>query len=161
MPHHDTTPSPLGWIMALGGGLVAQVSPSTPVGAAGLIASIAGLLMAGFQYYKTWMDGKNHVKQIQTLSKELQEAREGRHADANRFEKMIRATEVRLLDSNLKIANLEGRLGITDKTHARAINASSDNINALAEHTGTDLPAPSPHLPANGNGNRNPEETPR
>lgn len=147
---HSATQSPLGAVMAIGGGIVAQAAPNTGVGAAGLIASIAGLLMAGFQYYKTWMDSKNYVSQIQGLKDDLKAARDGRHADANRFNGLILDLQGRVREADLAMARLEGKLGLTDRTHATAINNNSDNIANLANGTGIRPLSHQPHLEATG-----------
>lgn len=158
-PEHNTgSPTPFGFLMAIGGGMVAQATPTTPVGMAGLIVSITGLLMAGFQYFKVWMDHRNRDREIeaqnveiQSLRDEIRKARENRHADANRFGGQISVLELKLYEADVRYARLEGKLGITDVTHAKAINANSENIVAVAEQTGTQLPLDSPHIePVNG-----------
>jgi len=149
MPHEGANifpTAPIGAIIATVGGVVAQATPTTGVGAAGLIASIAGLLMAGFQYFKVIMDARSQGRQLAEVRAELEANRKKRHDDANRFNAKFAEVQVQLIESNIKVARLEGQLGQTDKTHASAINANSENIGAIAQRTGTDLPVNAAHV---------------
>jgi hypothetical protein len=136
---HDVTTSPVGFALAVGGGVVAQVSPNTSVGAAGLIASLSGLLLAGFQYYKVWMDARlrdqqiaSQAGQIASLQAELEKAAKRRHDMRNDFNNQALRLHNEMIEMGHRNSWLEGQLGIVDKTHSQAINAISDDVATIA-----------------------------
>lgn len=148
---------PVGWGLVIGGGALAQISPTTGVGAAGLIASLSGLLLAAFQYYKVWMDARqrdqkieeqNH--QIDYLKRGLVAAADKRHQMRNDFNGVLTSVQAELMEANLRVARLEGQLGVTAKTHAKAINTISDTVAEVAERVVPPVDVPHPHLPVNG-----------
>jgi hypothetical protein len=146
--HHDhAVPfSPLAPIVALGGGVIAQVTPDTHIGAAGLVASFSALLVAGFQYYKAYLDAKQRDQRIEQLSKDLSTSRDRRHAEANRFNAVLLDLRAELEQEKVHRARLEGQLGVTDKSHAEAINVTAENTESIARQTGTKLSRPIPHV---------------
>lgn len=136
-----TNTIPFGAAIAGAGGLVAQVSQPT-VGAAGLVVAITGLVVAGFQYYKAWLDSRNQSKVIEDLRADLLTTRQKRHGDANR----INGLQLELTAEKMRTARLEGQLGVIDKSHSSAINENAANTQAIAEQTGSVLPSPLPHV---------------
>lgn len=84
--------------------------------------------------------------QIKQLEATLLEKRKEWHDQADRQNGMLDKVRLDLWQAQLRVAKLEGQLGVTDKTHSEAINSNGENIKAIAENTGTDLPAPTPHV---------------
>lgn len=135
---------------AAGAGVVASVAgvatDNGNFGAAGFMMSLAAVLGAGFQYYKATLDAKQRDRQIAELQAQLRQtqsdligARQRHHGEANRLQGII-------LELQVKIGNLEGRLGVLDKTHVQAIDINADNIGIVADKTGVVLPVKPPHL---------------
>ena len=130
--------TPIAASLSVVGGMVAQV-PNTNVGAAGLIASITGLLIAGFQYYRTFMEARNRsddirrqAAEIEQLRKDLEGSRERRHEEANRLNALVLNIQHQLEEEKVERARLEGKLGVTDRTHSEAINRNSESIQKVA-----------------------------
>lgn len=83
------------------------------------------------------------VKELET---KLDEKRKQWHEEANRQGGLFTKVQAELRMAELRVAKLEGQLGITDKLHADAINANIENINIVAEKTGVSLPIHPPHV---------------
>lgn len=158
MDYHSPQEVPVPFAPIVGAGglgltLLGQFTATNATGIAGIIMSLTALLGGGFQYFKAILDAKQRDKQIENqalqiakqntrignLENDLAGSRHRRHEDANRFNHI-------LMEYSVKIASLETRLGITDKTHVEAININSDDIDFLADRMGTRLPKKPPHL---------------
>lgn len=83
------------------------------------------------------------VKELET---KLDQKRKLWHEEANRQTGLFMKMEAQLWEAKLRVAKLEGQLGITDKLHAAAINANAENINIVAEKTGVPLAVHPPHV---------------
>lgn len=139
MPGSSHSQPPFGWALTIGGGIVAQVAPTTNVGAAGLIASLSGLLLAGFQYYKVWMESRQRDERIEEqnaqivrLKQELVDAADKRHKMRGDFNAKLLALQAEREEASHRVARLEGQLGLSNETHAKAINAISGDLQAVA-----------------------------
>lgn len=158
-----TLAAPVGLAAVVVGGIVAQAShmageiqvqgpPS--VGTAGLILSLSGLLGAGFQYYKEYLNAKQRdakiaeqASRIADLESKIVEASEKRHKLRNQFNAVLMQMQDRNDEYQYKIANLEGRLGITATVQGAAINAVAGTVKEIAEHRlYPPMPVDVPHL---------------
>lgn len=83
---------------------------------------------------------------VQSLEAELKEKRKQWHDQYDHQTGMLDKVRADLWLAQLQIARMEGQLGVTDRVHSEAINANADNIIAVAQSTGTALPAPTPHV---------------
>lgn len=153
MHDHPQPQHPTGALVAIAGGAVAQVAPTTSLQVAGLITSVAGLMAAGYQWWKAWLDSKQYERQIKDLKDDLQAtqdnlsaARKARHDDANKFNGMFAQIQDQLYDSKLEAARLKGHLERLDNSHAPAINDNGENMKAVADVLNMPLPKPIPHV---------------
>lgn len=83
---------------------------------------------------------------VRQLEAKLEEKRKQWHDQADAQNGILDKVRADLFLAQIRVAKLEGQLGVTDKAHSEAINANSDNIVALGEKTRTELPAPTPHV---------------
>lgn len=158
-------PSPLALGFMIGGGAVAQVTPTTGVGATGLIVSLTGLAMALLQYFKVIFDDRQKAREaegrdakirdlesvVARLESELAGSRNRHHDNLNRMNGIVGELEIKLIDERLARARLEGQLGVIDKTHAAAINTNAENIQKVAAEMIPPMSVPPIHVdPASG-----------
>jgi hypothetical protein len=131
----NVTSSPLPASIAVVGGIVAQAAPTSNLGVAGLIASITGLVVAGFQYFKAFLDFKKQEKELAELQDKLK-----------RYKEVIGGLQRQLHEESLHRARLEGQLGTTEKAHVAAINQNADNVTLIAGHLDPPIDVQSPHV---------------
>jgi ABC-type multidrug transport system fused ATPase/permease subunit len=80
-----------------------------------------------------------------------------RHAMADRLQAALLSREVELEEQKLEMARLKARLGLTDRTHAEAINTVADTVKVIADQMQPPVPVETPHvdpIPPNGSGIR-------
>lgn len=152
-----------GSTVAVASSLVAQQS-SADIGNAAIIVATGGLITGAggviTQLFKLWLDGKNYSQRIKQLEADLAGTRDRNHKMRAQMQGVVyelqakqmeadtkaEAAEKKATEAAIRAARLEGLLGITDKTHAAAINTNADNINIVAKEAGVPLPVHPPHV---------------
>jgi hypothetical protein len=146
--------------------LFAQQVGSPKVGDAALVVAYGsfavGVLGGLTQLFKIWLDAQSYSAKVTKLEADLHQSRKNNHDERQRSNGTIVRLQEDFFRSQKRVANLEGRLGITDQAHSNAINANADNIHALADQTGVTLPEREPHLDpyVHRGDNHNPGHTP-
>lgn len=161
--HQLPTVTASGSIVAFTGAVVAGQS-NADVGNAAMVVAFGGLITAALggltQLVKLIIDAKGNTARVKLMEADLAktrgdlaESRDRNHKVRNQMQGIIYElqakadfAEKKAVDAAVRAARLEGQLGITEKIHSEAINANADNIVAVAQSTGTALPAPTPHV---------------
>lgn len=146
-----------GSTVAITSALVAQQS-GADVGNAAIVVAAGGLI-TGFggiitQLFKLWldaqkvrMDQQGWADRVKKLEDDLAGSRQRRHQDASRFNGILMEQQAETLlakreatEAAIRVAKLEGQLGVIDRTHAEGINLNSKNIDIVAARSGIPLP---------------------
>lgn len=163
MPFSESGPTmtAVGSTAAVAGAVVAQAS-SSDMGNAALFVGLSGVITAlvgGItQLFKIWLDSRNYADKIKQLEAKVLDGSQKRHADRSKFQGLFMQQEAQLMEANdkvkkaetkateaqIRMARLEGQLGVIDKTHAENINANTKNIDVVAEQAGVQLPVHPP-----------------